>query len=299
MAQASFIPNGVPLGTLLICGLLAGGLLAIGWQLTAPPPLPNYASAPVTNAAPAPRTSTLAPTTSAPAPASAAISDEANVRARLEQNLFDYRYGNLEPDAKRKIKQALHELARQPHNRSMLVAGFFRTDAPQLAEALYRLISDADLRDLGLLEQLIERDRSTPQTQFSTRIVNLITELGQQDRYSPQIDSYLAQMASSANPELRVRAATQRLWYLNLHQPYNLSAQEKYLNDSSATVREEVYSLLEARLANQAQSSSPVFGQAQLVAALHAARFSAQTGGSTAERTRIDALLRALGSHSG
>ncbi|MEN9865215.1 MAG: hypothetical protein RL748_805, partial [Pseudomonadota bacterium] len=189
------------------------------------------------------------------------------------------------------IKQSLRQLGQDGQARALLIETFFANDEPQLAHALYSLIRDADLKDVNLLEGLIERDSRTPDSTFTARILDLIADLnGQnQERYSTTIDGYLAQMARSADAQIHLAAATRRIWYLNQYQPYNLAAQQQYLVDTTPTVRQEVYSLIESRIASQT-----VFGQAQLVAALNAALRADYPGASSDEKARVAALLQAI-----
>lgn len=227
--------------------------------------------------------------------ASIATPNAERMRKQFEQHLRAYRFGALSPEEKIRIKKSLHELKRNPSARALIVETFFSSDDPQLAESLYGLIRDADLKDVGLLEGLIQRDNqrgnrtSTAATQ--KRIVDLISDLGTKDKvpYSAVIDGYLVQMARNPDLQLRNAAASQRIWYLNQHQPYNLAAQEAYIVDPSPVVREEVYSLIESRIVGQSLS-----GQAQLAQALNAALRADYLGASVEEKARVSALLQAL-----
>ncbi len=220
------------------------------------------------------------------------------LRQQFEKNLRDYQPAARSPEQKIRIKHSLHQLQHDPVARALMVEMFFSAHEPELAHTLYGLIRDADLKNAALVEQLIERDgrmrvgtASAEAIATKARIMDLIADLGTQDqtRYSMVVDAYLAQLANHPDPQLHIRAATQRIWYLNQHQPHNLAAQEKYLFDSAPVVRQEVYSLLEARLENQTLS-----GQAQLVAALNAALKADYPGASAEEKSRISALLLAL-----
>lgn len=213
-----------------------------------------------------------------------------SLQAQLEQNLHLYYLGGLEPEQKRQIKRSLRDLLRAPQGRALLVATFFADGQPQAAQAMYGLIRDAGVKDVGLLEDLIAAEHRATHAVFATRIVDLIADLGEQAHYSSRIDGYLAQLALHPDPQLRAQAASRRLWYLNLHQPQNLSAQEKYLFDASPQVREEVYSLIEARIAGH-----KLAGQTYLLPALNAALLAGPAGTSDAEKARLSALLQALG----
>lgn len=311
---------------------LAGVLVAALWQLATPAAepaksgaLPDEASHPGTSsaarAASAGTASASLPFQSAGMASNLPETGAQHARQQLEKTLRDYQPGARSPEQKIGIKQSLLQLQRDPVARALMVEMFFSANEPQLAHTLYSLIRDADLKDAALVEQLIERDRSMPAATAATtaannannanntssattpgaspdalatkaRIMDLISDLGTQDqtRYSMVVDDYLAQMANHPDPQLHIRAATQRIWYLNQHQPHNLAAQEKYLADSAPVVRQEVYSLLEARLENQTLS-----GQAQWVTALSAALKADYPGASAEEKTRISALLLALG----
>lgn len=214
-----------------------------------------------------------------------------SLRQQLEDNLREYRSGALTPEEKRRIKQALQRLLQDTRARALIVDHFFSTAAPQLAQSMYALLRDADIKDVGLLEELIRRDSANAQSGFSARIVDLIADLGTQSqaRYSTLIDGYLAQMARNADPQMHQEAAFRRIWYLNQHQPYNLALQEASLSDSAPMVREAVYSLIEQRIASQALS-----GQAQLAAALNGLLRADQVGIPAQEKARVAALLQAI-----
>lgn len=312
-----------------ICLALAGVLVAALWQLATPAAepaksgaQPDEASHPgassAARAASSGTASASLPFQSAGIASNLPETGAQQARQQLEKTLRDYQPGARSPEQKIGIKQSLLQLQRDPVVRALMVEMFFSANEPQLAHTLYSLIRDADLKDAALVEQLIERDRRMPAATATTtvanngnntssattpgaspdalatkaRIMDLISDLGTQDqtRYSMVVDDYLAQMANHPDPQLHIRAATQRIWYLNQHQPHNLAAQEKYLADSAPVVRQEVYSLLEARLENQTLS-----GQAQWVTALSAALKADYPGASAEEKTRISALLLALG----
>lgn len=234
---------------------------------------------------------------SAESPLSTTTTTAQRARQQFEQSLRDYSQAGLSPEQKIRIKQSLHNFKRDPQLRALILETFFSTAEPQLAQTLYELMLAADLKDVGLLEQLIERDSRTPNIAATSssptkaRILDLIADLGtnQQAGYSVVIDGYLAQIGNHAEAQLRASAAAQRIWYLNQHQPYNLAAQEKYLVDSAPVVRQEVYSLIEARLANQTLS-----GQTQLASALNAVLQADYLAASAEEKSRITALLAAL-----
>lgn len=216
-------------------------------------------------------------------------------RQQFERSLREYKHGALSPEQKIRIRQALHEVKHDASKRALLLDTFFSNDT-QLAQAVYELMLAADLKDVGLLEQLIERENRSPHNAANAkankaRIVDLIADLGsnEQARYSMIIDGYLAQLVNSGDAQLRTSAASQRIWYLNQHQPYNLAVQEKYIVDSAQVVREEVYSLIEARIANQTLA-----GQTQLVPALHTVLRANELAASAEEKARINALLAAL-----
>lgn len=228
--------------------------------------------------------------------------DEAQLGQAFQQSLRDYHAGVSSPEEKNRIKTALHEMSRDRKARALMIEMFFSQSEPQLAQALYGLMRDADLKDVGLLEDLIQyAHRHAAQANaanagnaaIAARLIDLVADLGakSQSSYSVAIDRYLTQMAESNDPQLRIRAATQKIWYVDQHQPNNLAAQEKYLADTAPKVREEVYSLIEARIANQTLS-----GQGQLRFALNAALHAEHLGASAEEKARVNALLQALAS---
>lgn len=299
---------------------LATALLALAWFFADAAPEQADPAAPDATATPAERSawptarttrSPLAGTQSpfapflsaapaAPAPAATlpltlpvplTASDEANKRHQFEQGLRAYRVGTLSSEEKSRIKKNLYELKRDPLARAYIIDTFFSSNQPQLAQTLYQLIQDARLKDVSLVEGLIQRESTTPTDSAKVRIVDLIADLGTRSdaTYSAQIDGYLAQLASNPDPQLRNAAISQRIWYLNQHQPWNIALQEQYLSHSAPTVREEVYSLIEARIASQTLA-----GQAQLAAALNAALRADLPGMSGEERARASALLQTL-----
>ena len=232
---------------------------------------------------------------SASVPTALAESGEQRIGIQFEPDLRAYDVGALSSEEKRRIRKGLHGLKRDPLARAFIIDTFFSSNQPQLAQSMYALIRDAKLKDVGLLEELIQRESSAPAASAGTstkaRIVDLIADLGTRNDapYSAQIDGYLAQLASHPDPQLRNAAVSQRIWYLNQHQPYNIALQEQYLTHSVPTIREEVYSLIEARIASQT-----LIGQAQLGAALNAALRSDQPGMTGEERARASALLQTL-----
>ncbi len=235
----------------------------------------------------------LAPYAASPfaavAQASSTVPSSVTPLDTFAQSLNHYQLGTMASEEKRRLKQSLHALKHDPVARNYLLETFFSTAQPQQAQALYALMRDAKLKDVGVLEALIERDSRAPQTLFSTRIVDLIADLGQQASYSKSIDSYLGQIANNRDSQLRNIAATRRIWYLNQHQPHNLSTQEGYLFDPASSVREEVYSLLEARIADQTLPT-----QTQLANTLQALLRAENLAASAEEKARVSALLAAL-----
>jgi len=212
-------------------------------------------------------------------------------RQQFVELLQKYRSGGISPDEKILIKKNLRELRQDPMGRSLIIETFFSNDEPQLAEDLYALIRDADLKDLALLEGMIQRDNTKLSTTAKTRILDLIADLSAKDDapYSGLIDGYLAQVALNPDTQLRNTAASQRIWYLAHHQSNNLAVLANYLFDNATTVREEMHSLIESRIASQTLS-----GQAELVVALNTALQANRLGVSAEEKARVTALLRTL-----
>lgn len=216
-------------------------------------------------------------------------------RELFEQLLGDYRSNELSPDEKILIEQTLRGLNHESLGQTFIIDTFFSTDAPQLAESLYNLILDADLRDVELLEALIQRDSTEFSMHSKARILDLIADLSAQDDapYSAAIDHYLEQATRHPEEKIRDTAASRRIWYLAQHQPDNLAALNEYLLNNAATVREEVYSLIESRIAN-----TEFNGQAEISLALGATLHANYLGLSDKERSRATALLETLTNHS-
>lgn len=216
-------------------------------------------------------------------------------RKQFEQLVRDYHSGMLSPEEKIQIKKNLREQLQIPLMRAFIIESFFSSDDPQLAESLYGLIRDADLKDVSLLEGLIQRDSATPTASSKARIVDLIADLSTQPDvpYSAVLDGYLAQVAVNPDTTLQSIAASQRIWYVAQHQPNNLATLKRYVLDSSATVREEMYSLIESRIANQAHAS-----QAELAEAVNTALQADYLGVSAQEKSRLTALLASLNSRA-
>lgn len=212
-------------------------------------------------------------------------------RALFEQLLLDYGSNALSPDDKILIETSLRDLNREPVGRAFIIDTFFSNDAPELATALYNLMLDADLKDVALLEDLIQRDSSEPGVDSKRRIVDLIADLTAQDAaaHSPVLAEYLQQMALHPDTRLRNAAVTQRIWYVAQHQPDNLAMLGEYLLDPAPRVREEMYSLIRARA-----DSGELAGQAELTLALDAALQADYLGLSAQEQERIRTLLTAL-----
>lgn len=212
-------------------------------------------------------------------------------RKQFEQFLRDYYSGTLAPEEKIQIRKNLREQMQTPLMRSFIIESFFSSADPQLAESIYGLIRDADLKDVSLLEGLIQRDSATPLAASKARIVDLIADLSTKPDapYSPVIDGYLAQVALSPDVTLQSTATSQRIWYLAQHQPNNLAALKGYVLDNSPTVREEMYSLIESRIVNQAHTS-----QTELAEAVSTALKADNLGISAQEKSRLTALLESL-----
>lgn len=228
---------------------------------------------------------------SSPTPSNVAVRADERPRQQFEQLIRDYRSGELSPEAKLQIKEALRTLQLEPEGRALIIETFLSSDDPQQAESLYGLVRDADLKEVGLLEGLIQRGTALPTTSFNTRIVDLIADLNTQDKapYSAVIDAYLAHVAQSPDTALRNAAASQRIWYVAHHQPNNLATLKQYVLDSAPTVREEMYSLIESRIVDQTLS-----GQAELTLALNTALHADDLRVSADEKARISALLESL-----
>lgn len=286
--------------------VLAGLVLAGAWYGLMPAPEPGETASATPTAAPAIGGSQLATASfgnlspftalqSAPDPSRRSAPGGGTRREQLEQLLRDYHVAGMGTDEKHHIRQTLRELQQDPLGRALIIETFFSTNAPELAQSLYGLIRDADLKDVTLLEGLIQRASVTPLASATPRIMDLIADLNTQDKapYSATIDSYLAQTAQHSDTALRSAAASQRIWYLAQHQPHNLAALKGYLIDTAPTVREEMYSLLESRMAQQALTGQTEFAQA-LGAALHADYL----GVSTEEKARQTALLESLSGRS-
>lgn len=224
------------------------------------------------------------------------LSGDARARTQFVELVQKYSSGEMSSEGKLQIKKSLRELKLDPTGRALIIDTFFAADQPQLAEDLYGLIRDADLKDVALLEGLIQRGSAKASTPAATRIMDLIADLGTQDGapYSGLIDGYLAQVALNSDTTLRTTAVSQRIWYLAQHQSTNLAVLANYLVDAAPTVREEMYSLIESRIANQTLS-----GQAALTLALNSALQSDNLGVSEDERARVSVLLQTLSNTGG
>lgn len=217
--------------------------------------------------------------------------DSENPRKQFEQFVRDYYSGTLSPEEKIQIRKNLREQMQTPLMRSFIIESFFSAANPQLAESIYGLIRDADLKDVSLLEGLIQRDSATPLAASKARIVDLIADLSTKPDvpYSPVIDGYLAQVALSPDVTLQNTATSQRIWYLAQHQPNNLAALKGYILDNSPTVREEMYSLIESRIVNQ-----PHVSRTELAEVVSTALQADHLGISAQEKSRLTALLESL-----
>lgn len=214
-----------------------------------------------------------------------------SVGKQFEQVLHDYQSGKLSPEEKRNIKKTLGEFAREPKGRTIFIETFFSSEDPQLAKAAYALIRDADIKNVPLLEGLIQHDSTKHTTSSMKNLIDLIADLNTQkeDRYSPVIDRYLAQQASHSDAELRTLAASQRIWYFAQHQSNNLAALSSYLVNDMPIVREEMYSMIESRIADQ--TIGDLHGLSQT---LNAALQADNRSMSIAEKARATALLQSL-----
>jgi len=210
---------------------------------------------------------------------------------KLEGLLQRYQSGAALPDEKKQIQLALQALNRDPLGRSLMIELLTSSGQAAQAQALYGLISDADLKDVTLLEDLIQRDRGVFDLVTRVRILDLIADLEAQPdaAYSSAIDQYLAQLAQSRDAELRQSAASQQIWYMAHHQPERLATLGAYLQDASQRVREEMYSMLEARMTSPSLAQPSVW-----TLALNATLGAEHLRLSTEEKARVGAMLAML-----
>lgn len=212
-------------------------------------------------------------------------------RQKVEGLLHRYQSGAALPDEKRQIQLALHAFKQDPAGRGLLVEMLTSSSQAAQAQTLYGLIRDADFKDVTLLEDLIQRDRGVFDVATQARILDLIADLEAQSdaAYSVAIDQYLTQLAQSRDADLRHAATAQRIWYVAHHQPDSLAKLGAYLQDRAQSVREEMYSLLEARMNSQTLSHASDWTSA-LTASLSSDRVSL----SAEEKSRVSALLATL-----
>lgn len=204
------------------------------------------------------------------------------------QLLHDYRSTGLDPDDRILIEQFLREWNASEMGRAFIVETFFSTQEPELAESLYNLILDADIKDLELIVELIQRDGSEQNLQAKTRIVDLIADLTAQEEspYSREIDEYLAQLALHPDAELRNTAKTQRAWYVTRLQAGRIDVLKDYLLDSAPAVRDEMFELLESRAASLEETD-----RLDLVLTLKSLLYADYLEVKSEERARIQALI--------
>lgn len=166
------------------------------------------------------------------------------------ERLRNYSTGLLSTEDKRAMEQAAREWNASPRGQALLVDTFFASEEPELAASIHNLILDADLKDPTLIVNLISRDATEHNTQFKTRIIDLIADLNALNDvpYITDIDDYLNQLANHPDAALREAARNQQVWY-SAHQSKEPPAiNTHYLLDPSPNVRREMYDLIEARL---------------------------------------------------
>lgn len=165
----------------------------------------------------------------------------------FSQLLRDYQTENIDQEEKILIEQTLRELNSSRTGRSFIVDAFFSSDEPDLTASMYNLMLDADLKDLSLIVELIERDQTEDHPASKSRIVDLIADLSAQGEapYAAAVDDFLAQMAQQPDPVLRTAAKSQRAWYVAHHRPEQGEVLREYLLDDSAKIRNELYDLIE------------------------------------------------------
>lgn len=210
----------------------------------------------------------------------------------VDELLWTYQQGGPSPDSKRQIRNRLHLLKQDSTARNRMIECFVGRHGPSFAQAMYGLMRDADFKDAGLIEDLIQRLPADADSVAKQRLIDLIAdEMSLDDgAYSPVIHGYLFQLTQSHDEALRQSATTQRIWYVAKRQPERLTTLVSVLRDSQPTIREEMYGLIESALetprgAQVRQAFAPVLAEH-----LHATDVVMPE----LERNRVSDLLAAL-----
>lgn len=209
-------------------------------------------------------------------------------RQQIAQLLADYSSGVIFPEDKKQIQNKWRSIMSDPVARSQIVQMFLDANNPQQALSVFGLIRDADVKDPALIEELIQRDSDSAVNLSKGLIVDLIADLGTRHDvpYSATVDQYLSQVAQGPDADLRASATAQKIWYQSRYQPDSVDSLAPYLQDTEPRVREEMYGMIESRLANHSLS-----GQKQLAGAIDAALRDDRLNMSPEERTRAATLL--------
>ncbi|MCP5208291.1 MAG: hypothetical protein H7A01_13870 [Hahellaceae bacterium] len=165
--------------------------------------------------------------------------------------LLDYRHHQIEAREKHAIYGVLIDLNSSPEGRQLIADSFF-TENTVVAETLYNLLLDADIKDSALLVDLIKREQTENLPEYRVRILDLIADLNTKNDtpYQVEIDAFLGRLALHSDQGLRAKAISQRAWYVR---GKNLSIAPiigDYLLDHSPAVREEMYEIIELTIAN-------------------------------------------------
>lgn len=213
-------------------------------------------------------------------------------RASFDALVAEYQRGGLTPDSKPRIRRALQTAKQDPVLRAWILDAFLGSQGPLMAQGIYGLMRDADLKDPALLEALIQRDLSGGDVAVSKRILDLIADAMSSDNaaYSATVDVYLSQLMESKDEGLRQMAVSQKIWWVARQRPDQLASLAPLVLDRSAVVREEMYGLMESDL--HASSSSQA-RTAYLSVLAELAR-SSEIVMPEAERQRVASLHTAL-----
>jgi hypothetical protein len=172
------------------------------------------------------------------------MTDDESVSILLSQLLEDYHSHDLEQDQKRAIRKVLSEINASPEGRALMADFFFHEQNPEMSASMYDMILDAGLKDVTLITELIDRDKTEYRLDFKIRLIDLIADHNTLEQpYSQKIGDFLAEMTVHTDEHVKLAAISQWAWYENKHKGI-LPVLNAYLLSPSPMVRQEIYEMI-------------------------------------------------------
>lgn len=145
-------------------------------------------------------------------------SGKESVFSLLSQLLDDYRSHDLSQEQKHAIRTILPEINASPEGRALIADFFFHPQNPEKSASMHDMILDVGLKDVTLINELIDRDKTEYQADFKIRLIDLIADHNTlQQPYSQDIEDFLADMSLHTDKRVSSAALSQWAWYVNQH----------------------------------------------------------------------------------